>query len=97
MGTRVLKTYRVEEALVKAVSAQARARGETVTDVIERAFQAYIQRDSPAQAVYTSPVPPPQVIEEAIVPMESKRPCRHPSASVEDGVCHECGNEVDLP
>ena len=57
MGTRVLKTYRVEEALVKAVAVQARAHGETVTDVIERAFQAYIQGDSPARAVYTPPTP----------------------------------------
>lgn len=93
----MLRTYRVEKALVETVAAQARVRGETVTDVIERAFQAYIQRDSPAQAVYTPPAaPPPQVVEEAIVPLEDGRPCRHPSGSVIDNMCRECGEDVWL-
>ncbi len=94
MAERVLKTYRCDKALVSAVSAQARARGETVTDVIERAFLAYIQGETPAQSVYTAPVPPPQVAEEAIVPLEGGRACRHPAAAVEDNVCRECGEDV---
>jgi hypothetical protein len=126
---RKLKTYRVDEDLVKAVSAQARTRGETVTDVIERAFRAYIQQEAPERGVYTvqagpvytppepapdpiaalraqmagfgvplttasQMVPPPEVVEDAIVPVE--RQCRHPSASVIDGVCRECGRDVWL-
>ena len=98
MAERVLKTYRCDKALVSAVSAQARARGETVTDVIECAFRAYIQGDSPAQPVYTPSVPPLQVVSEAVVPMEDDPPCRHPSGLIrDDGTCGECGNEVDLP
>jgi hypothetical protein len=112
----VLKTYRVEEALVRAVAVRARARGETVTDVIERAFHVYIQGDSPAQAVYTPPAPsldpvaalrarmedhgvPLTVASEMeAAPEPEKRPCRHPSALIQDdGTCGECGNEVDLP
>ena len=55
MTAKKLATYRVDEAKLKAVSAKASARGETVTDVIDRAFDAYIQDDAPAKPVYTEP------------------------------------------
>ena len=87
---RVVVSFSVEALLHKTVAGKAQACGETVTDVIERAFRAYIRGDSlavaPAQAVYTASPPVPEVV--------GGRPCRHPSASVTDGVCGACGTEV---
>ena len=96
MAERVLKTYRCDKALVSAVSAQARARGETVTDVIERAFRAYIQGDSPAQPVYTPSVPPLRPAPRPVYECEDipSPPCAHPVESVQDGYCHECKSDV---
>lgn len=41
-----LQTYRVDEDLGNAVIAEAARRGETVTDVITRAFREYIKTAS---------------------------------------------------
>lgn len=46
---------RIEEDLLGAVANVARERHETVTEVIEKAFRAYIQPEAPAQDVYTPP------------------------------------------
>lgn len=53
MSSKVITTYRVDYDLLKAVQARAREAGETVTDVITRAFKAYIRGDAQVAPVYT--------------------------------------------
>ena len=44
------RTIRVDEALDDAVAAEAAERGETVTDVVVRAFEAYVRGADQGQA-----------------------------------------------
>ena len=94
-----LLTARIDGDLKRAVAAKAAERGETVTEVIVRAFTAYIQADLAGQAA--SPAPPPSVepvytrppAQQARVSLSGQCP-PHPKARVIKGFCGACGRSV---
>lgn len=93
-------TYRIPPDLLAAVTSEAAERGETVTEVVIRSMEAYIQRGETAGIAPAAPVAavavhtvPEWPADEVELPKEP--PCRHPVASVSDaGVCGECGEDV---
>lgn len=42
-------TVRVEPTLLEKVRASVKARGDTITDVVEKAFREYVQSDQKEQ------------------------------------------------
>ena len=92
---RVVVSFSVEGPLHKAAAGKAKARGETVTDVMMRALRAYV-----AAGDVLVPAAAPSLPRVAPSPLEwppdepGQPPCRHPSAAGEDGVCRECGRDV---
>jgi hypothetical protein len=89
-----LATYRVDEAKLKAVSAKASARGETVTDVIDRAFDAYIRDDAPAEPVYTAPEgsAAPPVVLRAPEPEPARKTAAKPRTGQQGESAPKAGN-----
>jgi len=90
-------TYRADAELLVAVAAKAAGRGETVTAVIERAFQAYIHDEA---AVYTVSQPEgaaPEAVAPPRAPAPSRRPgldCRHPVGMRIGDMCGKCHQAV---
>jgi hypothetical protein len=82
MAAKKQTNMRIAEPLLRAVAEAARKRGETVTAVTEKAFEAYVR-----ESAGLPPAPPPDVVEAAIVPLEGeskrarKRRAAEPPAS----------------
>ena len=92
-----LASYRVDEDLLAAVTAKAAERGETVTDVVIRAFQVYIRDDGAAPVPSAPPVAalPVHTVPERYQEPPQAPACKHPVASVNEfSVCRECGEDV---
>jgi hypothetical protein len=96
-----LGTYRVDEALIAEALACAAERGETVTDVIIQALQAYIRAHRTGGIAFAAPVGDPSVYTDVESPVSYDEPaedlpCKHPAGQVDPdaGVCHECGADV---
>jgi hypothetical protein len=95
-------TYRADAELLVAVAAKAAGRGETVTAVIERAFQAYIQDGAPAEPVYTpleraAREVPPTTPSAGPLPGRVREPdldCRHPVGMRIGDMCGKCHRVV---
>lgn len=91
---------RIGGPLRRAVAVKAAERGETVTDVITRAFEAYIRDDEAAPIGSVPPVSAPSVYTHPESPERYEElpggpACKHPVASVDElGMCHECDTEV---
>ena len=68
MGKR-LKTYRIDEVLDDAVTAEAAKRGEPVTQVIVRALEAYIAGGLDIQAAGSEAPFEPAVYQPAAAPV----------------------------
>jgi hypothetical protein len=75
---------RVDTELLDAVTARVKARGENITDVIERGFRAYLD-----------PLDTRQLLPHA-GPAQSAggSACPHPKARVFKGLCYACGRAV---
>jgi hypothetical protein len=94
-------TYRADGDLIDTAVACAAERGETVTNVIIDALQAYIRGAGTGEVASAPPADAPPVY----TPLESPEryeeprevpPCRHPAGQVDPdaGVCRECGADV---
>jgi len=96
-------TYRIPRDLLAAVTAEAAERGETVTDMVIRSMEAYIQRGEAAGVAPMAPVSAASVhtvpewpADDAELPEEPQRPaCRHPvdRVNTDTGQC-ECGEDM---
>ena len=89
-----LGTYRVDRGLLAEVAARAAERGETVTDVLVRALEAYIRGASRGETASAPPVDAPPVYTDVEYPVSHEASCRHPAECVEAGECRNCGAEV---
>ena len=92
-----LASYRVDGDLLAAVTTEAAERGETVTDVVIRAFQAYIRNDGAPEMASAPPVaaPPVHTAPERYEDPPPAPACKHPVASVNEfSVCRDCGADV---
>ena len=104
-----LATYRVDGGLRRAVTAKALREGETVTDVITRAFREYV-RDEYFEAAGIA-VRADRGMEPGTAELRgeasavrlvnlggeepARRPCRHPSEGIDEtGRCRDCGEDV---
>ena len=94
-----LGTYRVDCDLLASAAVCAAERGETVTDVLVRALEAYIRGAGTGEIGSAPPVAAPSVY----TPVESPErydepandlPCRHPADAVDGTECRACGTEV---
>lgn len=86
-----LASYRIPPGLLAAVTAEAAERGETVTDMVIRGMEAYIQRGEAAVSVPVAPVAESPVY---TVPETLEPACKHPAELVEAGECRLCGADV---
>ena len=96
-----LGTYRVDCDLLASAAVCAAERGETVTNVIVNALQAYIRACKGGEIVSEAPVAAPPVYTPPETPAGYKEPsvdppCRHPADQVDPdaGVCRACGADV---
>lgn len=79
--------YRIDSQLADAVRAMAEMRGESVTDIVVRAFKAYIDAEpAPRKPKGTRRDPPD--------PVKGTSGCPHPRARILKGLCHACGSYV---
>ena len=90
-----LGTYRVDRGLLADAAVCAAERGETVTDVIIRGLEAYIQGASRGVVASVPPVDAPPVYTDVEYPASHEAPsCRHPAEYVDAGECRNCHAEV---
>ena len=94
-------TYRIPPGLLAAVTVEAAERGETVTDMVIRSMEAYIQGGEAAGIAPVAPVADPAVhtVPEWPASYEEapERPaCKHPADRVDTdtSVCRDCGADV---
>ena len=100
-----LASYRIPKGLLAAVTVEAAERGETVTDMVIRSMEAYIQRREAAGIVPAAPVSVATVHTvpewpagdvEALEDEPERRPCPHPAERVDTdtNICRDCGEDV---
>ena len=93
MATKV-RHIRVPDDVWKAAKARAHAEGTSASAVAVEALTGYGQPwvlQGAARTRERVQRPEPDYA------AEDAAPCRHPSTSVRDGVCRECGEDVWLP
>lgn len=89
VSKRVIIPVRVPEDVAQAIDKvrAGQSRSSWVTGAIDAALREAKRESGP---------PPPEVISEAIVPLEGgkKQHCPHPRARVIKGFCYRCGKPV---
>ena len=90
-----LGTYRVERDVLADAASVAAERGETVTDVLVRALEAYIRAHRTGGIASAAPVNEPPVYTDVESPVSYDEPaCRHPADAVEANECGICHADV---